>query len=60
MAGRGYAGPVFFTSRERIPQMFVAVPLGFWLAWQVAQRLNDPTQNLTGDPVPVPRVGVRP
>ncbi len=27
-AGRSYIGPVFFTSRDRVPQMFLSVPLG--------------------------------
>ena len=27
-AGRSYVGPVFFTARDRVPQMFLSVPLG--------------------------------
>lgn len=27
-AGRAYVGPVFFTARDRVPQMFLSVPVG--------------------------------
>jgi UPF0755 protein len=37
-------------------EYFVTVPEGE-TSFQVAQRINDPQQNLTGDPVPVPPEG---
>ena len=44
-----------FTEGKPI-EYFVTIPEGA-TSWQVAQRLNDPTQNLTGDAVPVPAEG---
>lgn len=43
------------TEGDPIPY-FVTVPEGE-TSFQVAQRINDPAQNLTGDPVPVPPEG---
>lgn len=44
-----------FTEGKAI-EYFITVPEGA-TSWQVAQRLNDSAQNLTGDPVPVPAEG---
>jgi UPF0755 protein len=55
-AGASMADIMELMTEGRAVEYFITVPEGA-TSWQVAQRLNDPSQNLTGDPVPVPPEG---
>src|SRR5690554_3614334 len=55
-AGASMADILALFTEGKAVEYFITVPEGA-TSWQVAQRLNDPTQNLTGDPVAVPPEG---